>query len=157
MKNLYESILDDIEDTISNGDAIVNNIEKYFNKLKKDLCLVQTFNTNKSGNNPFYTNGWYVYKLCCEPLLKSGLNIPAELLEISIIANGIYRRNDWVIYIKTFNWYGHTKPSAKPITYKQLTLPESEYKSISEIVKNYFKPIFKKMSTLSDLKKFITE
>lgn len=156
MKNLYESILDDIEDTISNGNAVINNIETYFNKLKKDLCLVQTFNTNKSGNNPFYNDGWYVYKLCCEPLLKSGLNIPAELLEISIIVNGI-EHNDWVIYIKTFNWYGHTKSSAKPITYKKIILSDSEYKSISELVKNYFKPIFKKMNTLSDLKKFITE
>ena len=73
------------------------------------------------------------------------------------MANGIVSLNDWVIYIKTFNWYGHTKYSAKPITYKKLLLPESEYKSISEIVKNYFKPIFKKMSSISDLKKFLTE
>ena len=157
MKNLYESILDDIEDTIEQGDDIANGIETEFNKLKKELCLVQTFNTNKSGNNPFYSNGWYVYKLYCDNLLKYGLNIPAELLEISIFANGIERLNAWVIYIKTFNWYGHTKSSAKPITYKKLILSETEYKSISEIVKNYFKPIFKTMSSPSDLKKFITE
>ena len=157
MKNLYESILDDIEDTIEQGDDFANAIETEFNRLKKELCLVQTFNTNKSGNNPFYRNGWYVYKLCCENLLKLGLNIPAELLEISIIANGIERLNAWVIYIKTFNWAGHTKSSAKPITYKKILLPESEYKSISEIVKNYFKPIFKTIYSPSDLKKFLTE
>lgn len=157
MKTLYESILGNIEDTLEQGDDQINIIETKFNKLKKDLCLVKTFNTNKSGNNPFYRDGLYIYKLYCENLLKLGLNIPAELLEISIIANGIERSNDWVIYIKTFNWYGHTKSSTKPITYRKIVLPESEYKSISEIVKNYFKPIFKKMSSLSDLKKFITE
>ena len=50
MKNLYESILDDIEDTIEQGDDYANVIETEFNRLKKELCLVQTFNTNKSGN-----------------------------------------------------------------------------------------------------------
>lgn len=157
MKNLYKSILGDIEDTIEQGDDFVNAIESEFNKLKKDLCLVQTFNTNKSGDNPFYRGGWYIYNFCCENLLKFGLHIPAEVLKITVLANGIERCNDWVIYIKTFNWYGHTKPSAKPITYRKIVLPESEYKSISEIVKNYFKPIFKKMSSMSELKKFLTE
>ena len=157
MKNLYESILGDIEDTLKQGDDYINIIKTEFNILKKELCLVQTFNTNKSGNNPFYRDGLYVYKLYCDKLLKYGLNIPAELLEISIIANGIERNNAWVIYIKTFNWYGHTKSSAKPITYRKVILPESEYKSISEIVKDYFKPIFKKMSSMSELKKFLTE
>ena len=157
MKNLYESILDDMETTMSNGNNIMNSIENQFNKFKKEICLVKTFNTNKSGNNPFYRDGWYVYKLCCNDLLKYGLNIPAELIEISIIANGIERVNDWVIYIKTFNWYGHTKSSAKPITYKKILLPESEYKSINEIVKNYFKPIFKEITSVQDLKKFIIE
>lgn len=157
MKNLYESILGDIEDTIEQGDDYANTIEAEFNKLKKDLCLVQTFNTNKSGNNPFYRTGMYIYHSCCDNLLKFGLNIPAEVLKINVIANGIERCNDWVIYIKTFNWDGHTKASAKPITYKKVILPESEYQSISEIVKNYFKPIFKKMSSMSELKKFLTE
>jgi hypothetical protein len=157
MKNLYESILNDIEDTIKQGDDYVNTIETEFNKLKKDLCLVQTFNTNKSGNNPAYRLGWYVYNFYCENLLKFGLNIPAEVLTITILANGIERCDDWVIHIKTFNWRGYTKSSAKPITYKQIILPDSEYKSISEIVKNYFKPIFKKMSSMSELKKFLTE
>ena len=99
----------------------------------------------------------YIYHSCCENLLKFGLNIPAEVLKINVIANGIERCNDWVIYIKTFNWDGHTKASAKPITYRKVILPESEYTSISEIVKNYFKPIFKKMSSMSELKKFLTE
>lgn len=157
MKNLYESILDDIEDTIEQGDDYANVIETEFNRLKKELCLVQTFNTNKSGNNPFHSTGMYVYHLYCDNLLKFGLNIPAEVLKIYIVANGLERLNDWVIRIKTFNWYGHTKSSAKPITYKKIILPESEYKSISEIVKKYFKPIFKKMSSMSELKKFITE
>lgn len=157
MKNLYESILDDIEDTIEQGDDYANAIETEFNKLKKDLCLVQTFNTNKSGNNPFHSTGMYVYHLYCDNLLKFGLNIPAEVLKIYIVANGLERLNDWVIRIKTFNWHGHTKSFAKPITYKKLILPGSEYKSISEIVKNYFKPIFKKMSSISELKKFLTE
>ena len=39
MKNLYESILNDIEDTIEQGDDYANNIETEFNKLKKELCL----------------------------------------------------------------------------------------------------------------------
>lgn len=157
MKNLYESILDDIEDTIEQGDDYANAIETEFNRLKKELCLVQTFNTNKSGNNPLHSTGMYVYYLYCDNLLKFGLNIPAEVLKIYIVANGIERLNDWVIRIKTFNWCGHTKSSAKPITYKKIILPDSEYKSIREIVKNYFKPIFKKMSSMSELKKFLTE
>ena len=160
MKNLYESILTDIEDTIKQGDDYkekIKSIKSELKTLKTDLCLVKTFNTNKLGCNHSYYNGIYRYIKICKNLLEYGCQLPADLFEINILKPGLENLTKWTIHIYTWKQEGYSGSCrfSTPITHKKILLPESDYKSIGDLVKNYIKPILTKINNISDFKKNI--
>ena len=143
--DIYEGILGDINDNIDSADVFIKNVNIEFEKLKKDLCLANSFN-----NNPGWRNGTHLYVKYCKNLLTS-IDIDGEMLCIEIFNPGIKLLNSWSVEIFT---YKHRGTSMNVVTSKKMSFNENEYKKLSDIIKNVIKP---NISTIANFKKFIIE
>ena len=65
MKTLLESILDDIEDTIKQGDDYIEQVTENFKTLQKDLSIAKSYREVKT-----YNPGKFVINRYCKNLLK---------------------------------------------------------------------------------------
>ena len=84
MKTLLESILDDIEDTIKQGDDYIEQVSENFKILQKELTVAKSYREVKT-----YNPGKFVINRYCKNLLKS-YGFDAELIHIAIYLPGTY-------------------------------------------------------------------
>ena len=147
MKTLKESLLDDIETTMSNGSELVKEIEKETKEFLKAIGAIKTY--NKIG-----------VKLRPTDTLRCRLFVPYALKQlgydaniIKIIISTLDETGNWRINIslctvedKSDLKMGNDKPVWEKTVYNE------EYLKSSDIVKDLLKPAAKSLDTF---KKFL--
>ena len=149
MKALYESILKDMEDTINDGDELIENIESEFEDIKciRNLAIWRK-NKIVGGSCTIYEYNWD-----CTNTMKSLGNEKRNQLEISIqyiTEKSVMGEPGWILMILL-------KPNP-PVIYKdgyaqQLFYKEfkiTDFKNTNKFVTDYLlKEIFANYKTFS--------
>lgn len=149
MKALYESILDDIENTLEKGNDFVNDIDDEF-KIIKSIKNLTCWNRIKTdgGNCIIYEYNWD-----CKNTMKSLGNEKRNRIEIGlqyIVKNSVFGKPGWILTILL-------KPNP-PVIYKdgyaqQIFRKEfkiTDFKNTNDLIKNYLlKDIFADYKTFS--------
>lgn len=147
MKPLWESILDDIEDTLEQGDEYIEQVTDSFKNLQKDLSIAKSYRELKT-----YNPGKFVINRYCKNLLKS-YGFDAELINITIYLPGTYGAstvNNCEIVIQLMKYQNKSITTSYKTDY---TLPAKEYGSLNDVVKKFIKPSLKDMNTFKKLLK----
>ena len=154
MKDLYESILDDFEDTLKKGDSFVEDIEDEFEDVKGIKNLACWTKTKIIGGSCTI----YEYKWDCPNTMKSLGNAKRNQIEIGLqyltkksvigepgwILNILLKSNPPVIYKDGY---------AQQIFYKEFKI--TDFKTTNKLITNYLlKEIFADYKTFS---KFFNE
>jgi hypothetical protein len=148
MKSLYEGILGDIETTLQNSDKYINDATRELKMIQKDLTTVKSYKT------PGWRNGKFECARYCKTLLEH-IGIKGEMIVIKIYVPGIKYVNKWSINIEVQTWNGNTTNYDKNIFLtKNITILESNAKTIKEVIEQIFKP---NVSSILTLKKFLLE
>ena len=145
MKTLLESILDDIEDTIKQGDDYIEQVSENFKTLQKELSIAKSYREVKT-----YNPGKFVINRYCKNLLKS-YGFDAELIHITIYLPGTYGAstvNNCEIVIQLMKYQNKSITTSYKIDY---TLPAKEYGSLNDVIKKFIKPSLKDMNTFKKL------
>lgn len=145
MKTLLESILDDIEDTLEQGDEYIEQVTENFKTLQKDLSIAKSYKEVKT-YNPYK----FVINRYCKNLLKS-YGFDAELIHITIYLPGIYGAtslNNCEIVIQLMKYQNKGITAPYKIDY---TLPAKEYSSLNDVIKKFIKPSLKDINTFKKL------
>lgn len=147
MKTLLESILDDIEDTIKQGDDYIEQVSENFKTLQKDLSIAKSYREVKT-----YNPGKFVINRYCKNLLKS-YGFDAELIHIAIYLPGIFTYGvsavkNCEIVIQLMKYQNKSMTAPYKIGY---TLPAKEYRSLNDVIKKFIKPSLKDMNTFKKL------
>ena len=149
MKALYESILDDMEDTLEKGDNFVHDIDNEFKVIKSIKTLASWEKTKIIGGNCTI----YEYKWDCTNTMKSLGNDKRNMMQISIqyiTKRCVLGEPGWIITIML-------KPDP-PVMYKdgyaeQIFFKEfkiTEFKNTNDFIKNFLlKDIFADYKTFS--------
>lgn len=151
MKTLLESILDDIEDTIKQGDNYIEQVTENFKKLQKDLSIAKSYREVKTYNlNP----GKFVINRYCKNVLTY-LGFDAELIHIEIYLPGTYGASsltDCEIVIQLMKYQNKGISITAP--YKtDYTLSGKKYGSLNDVVNKFIKPYLKDINTFNKLLK----
>ena len=145
MKTLLESILDDIEDTLTQGDEYIEQVTENFKTLQKDLSIAKSYREVKT-----YNPGKFVINRYCKNLLKS-YGFDAELIHITIYLPGSYKLGtvtNCEIFIQLMKYQNKSMTAPYKIDY---TLPGKEYSSLNDVVKKFIKPSLKDINTFKKL------
>lgn len=145
MKTLLESILDDIEDTIKQGDNYIEQVTENFKTLQKDLSIAKSYREVKT-----YNPGKFVINRYCKNLLKS-YGFDAELIHITIYLPGTYGAsslNNCEIVIQLMKYHNKSMTAPYKIDY---TLPKTDYGSLNDVIKKFIKPSLKDITTFKKL------
>ena len=145
MKPLWESILDDIEDTIKQGDDYIEQVSENFKILQKELTVAKSYREVKT-----YNPGKFVINRYCKNLLKS-YGFDAELIHIAIYLPGTYGAsslNNCEIVIQLMKYHNKSMTAPYKIDY---TLPKTDYGSLNDVIKKFIKPSLKDINTFKKL------
>ena len=145
MKTLKESILDDIEGTLKQGDEYIEQVTENFKTLQKELSVAKSYREVKT-----YNPGKFVINRYCKNLLKS-YGFDAELIHIAIYLPGTYGAstvNDCEIVIQLMKYHNKSMTAPYKIDY---TLPAKEYGSLNDVIKKFIKPCLKDINTFKKL------
>ena len=150
MKTLYESILKDMEDTINDGDKLIEEIESEF-KVIKSIKNLACWDKNKiiGGSCTIFEYHWD-----CTNTMKSLGNDKRNMMQISIqyiTKSSVLGEPGWIITIML-------KPNppviyrdggyAEQIFFKEFKI--TEFKNTNDLIKNFLlKDIFADYKTLS--------
>ena len=147
MKTLLESILDDIDDTLKQGDEYMNQVTENFKTLQKDLSIAKSYREVKT-----YNPGKFVINRYCKNLLTH-LGFDAEILNIAIYLPGTHGGStltDCKIVIQLMKY----ENKCMTCPYKTgHTLPGTEYGSLNDVIKKFIKPNLKDINTFKKLLK----
>jgi hypothetical protein len=147
MKPLWESILDDIEDTLEQGDEYIEQVTDSFKNLQKDLSIAKSYRELKT-----YNPGKFVINRYCKNLLKS-YGFDAELIRITIYLPGTYRLgtiNNCEIVIQLMKYQNKSITTQYKTDY---TLSRFDYTTLNDVVKKFIKPNLKDINTFKKLLK----
>ena len=142
---LWESILNDIEDTLEQGDEYIEQVTENFKNLQKDLSIAKSYREVKT-----YNPGKFVINRYCKNLLKS-YGFDAELIHIAIYLPGTYGAsslNNCEIVIQLMKYHNKSMTAPYKIDY---TLPKTDYGSLNDVIKKFIKPSLKDMNTFKKL------
>lgn len=145
MKTLLESILDDIEDTIKQGDNYIEQVTENFKTLQKDLSIAKSYREVKT-----YNPGKFVINRYCKNLLTH-LGFDGELINIAIYLSGTYGAStsaNCKIVIQLMKYQNKCMTCPYKTGY---TLPGKEYNSLTDVVKKFIKPHLKDINTFKKL------
>ena len=154
MKTLLESILDDIEDTITQGDEYIGQGDEYigqvtenFKNIQKDLSIAKSYREVKT-----YNPGKFVINRYCQNLLKS-YGFDAELINITIYLPRAWVRStlaDCKIVIQLMKYQNKSMTCPYKTEY---TLLGKDYTTLTDVVKKFIKPYLKDINTFKKLLK----
>lgn len=149
MKALYESILDDIDVQMSNGDEWAKEIEKEKKEILKAIGTIKNYNV-------------FVIKPKNKETLRCRLFAPYTLEQLGFNANAIKiiigcldETGDWKMKISIYTAENKSKLGSsyvKPLWEKKAYLESTEFSKTSDIVKDLLKPAAK---SLDSFKKFL--
>ena len=145
MKTLKESILDDIEGTLKQGDEYIEQVTENFKTLQKELSVAKSYREVKT-----YNPGKFVINRYCKNLLKS-FGFDAELIHIAIYLPGTYGSSTLTkcnIVIQLMKYQNKSITAPYKTNY---TLPAKEYGSLNDVIKKFIKPNLKDINTFKKL------
>lgn len=153
MKTLYESILDDIDVQMSNGDEWVKQLKA---ETKEFLKLIGTINGYDSPEIGISVRSKGTKVLRCRlfaPYTMEQLGFNANA--IKIIIGPVYETDDWKLKISIYTAEDKSKMGTayvKPLWEKKVYLENNEFNKTSDIIKDLLKPASKSLDTF---KKFL--
>lgn len=145
MKPLWESILDDIDSTLEQGDEYIDKVTEVFKNLQNDLSIAKSYREAKT-----YNPGKFVINRYCKTLLEL-YGFDAELIQITIYLPGTYGTstvNNCEIVIQLIKYHNKSMNTQYKTDY---TLPAKEYDSLNDVVKKFIKPSLKDINTFKKL------
>ena len=147
MKQLWESILNDIEDTIEQGDEYIEQVTENFKNLQKDLSIAKSYREIKT-----YNPGKFVINRYCKNVLTH-LGFDAELINIAIYLPGTYGSSTLTkcnIVIQLMKYYNKSITTSYKTDY---TLSKFDYTTLNDVIKKFIKPHLKDINTFNKLLK----
>ena len=149
MKALYESILKDMEDTITDGDELIENIESEFKVIKsiKNLACWEKYKI-AGGSCTIYE-----YKWDCTNTMKSFGNEKRNQIEISlqyITKKSVIGKPGWIftILLKSNPPVIYKDGYAQQLFYKEFKI--TDFKNTNKLIDEYLlKEIFADYKTFS--------
>jgi hypothetical protein len=153
MKTLYESILDDIDVQMSNGDEWVKEIEKEKKEFLKLIGSVNYYDTPELGVGIRRKNNKVLRCRLFAPYTIEQLGFNANA--IKIIIGPVYETDDWSLKISFYTVEDKSKLGTvyvKPLWEKKAYLESTEFSKTLDIIKDLLKPATK---SLDSFKKFL--
>lgn len=154
MKDLYESILSDMEDTLNKGDSFIEDIENEFKVIKSIKNLANWEKTKIVGGGCTI----YVYKWDCTNTMKSLGNEKRNQIEIDIqylTKKSVVGEPGWILIIllKSNPPVIYRDGYAQQILHKEFKI--TDFKTTNKLITDYLlKEIFADYKTFS---KFFNE
>lgn len=149
MKTLKESILDDIDVQMSNGDEWAKQSKTETKEFLKSIGIIKTYNTPE-------------IKLTKSKTIRCRLFAPYTIEQlgfngnaIKILITDVPETDDWKIKIAIYTAEDKSKLGTiyvKPLWEKKVYLENTEFNKAADIVKDLLKPAAKSLDTF---KKFL--
>lgn len=151
MRTLYESLLNDIETSMKNGDEWVKQSKAETKEFLKAIGTLKNYNKLTLGLKPRNTDTLRCRLFVPYAMEQLGFNGNA----IKIIISTVGDTDDWSLKIAIYTAEDKSKLGTiyvKPLWEKKVYLENTEFNKAADIVKDLLKPAAKSLDTF---KKFL--